>query len=188
MQIFAQTVPVVCNQGIGRFKNIAMRTVILLQPDQVLYIEILLERQHIADICPTESVNALVVITYRENGRIIPRQKLQPFVLQIICVLKLIHQNMPETILIMFPQGLVPFQKLVTSEQQLGEIDDTFPLALVLVKTVQLDHLAFVVILWLDMRCTIAAFLRVIDEINQIARRVFVVVDIVRLQKALDGR
>ena len=86
----------------------------------------------------------------------------------------------------MFAQQLPALQQLVAAQQQLGKIDHTLALALVVVGGVQLDATARVVVIGFDVAGALPLFLRVVDEVGHAARRKLLVVDIQGLQQPLD--
>jgi len=185
---FYRALAVVGDQDIGGVQNMAVRAIVLLQLDQILHLEFMLERRHIADVGAAECVNALVIITDRKHCAFLACHQLEPFVLQIIGVLKLIHQNVLETGLIMFTQWLVARQQFIRAQQQFGEIDHAFALALLIVQIVELHELAVVVIVGIHILGPQALVFGAIDEVHQIARRILFVIDIVCLEQTLDGR
>ena len=84
------------DQLIGRVQNVAMRAVVLFELDEVLYIELPLECRHIADVRTAKCVDALIIIADGKYSSLVTGKQFQPFVLQIIRILKLVDQNMPE--------------------------------------------------------------------------------------------
>ena len=83
---------------------------------------------------------------------------------------------------------LVARQQLVGTQQQLGKIDDALPLALRLVQGVDLRHATPEAVVCLDIARAKAFFLRAVDEALNVARRILLVIDPVRLEQALDCR
>ena len=185
-QVLAQALRIVLDDGIGRIEDVAVGTVVLLQTDHVLHMEFTLEVAHIAHLGATERINALVIIADAEQAGAAAGKQLQPFVLKHIGILKLIHQNMPEAFLVVPPQRLVALQQLIRAQQQLGEVDHPFALALGLIGRIQLDPPPRPVVPGFD-RCRAQALLLLrVDEILQIPRRIFFVIHIERLEQALD--
>src|SRR5450830_90783 len=191
-QVLAQAFAVVGNEHVGRIQNVAMRAVVLLQLDQILYAEFTFEGGHVADIGAAKRINALVIIAHREDRTAVDlslsRQQLEPVVLKIIGVLKLIDQNVFETLLIMLAQRLIAYQQLIAAQQQLGEIDHTIALALLIVEIIELDEFTVVIIAGVDILGAQTLILGAIDEVHQIARRILFIIDIHRLEQTLDGR
>ncbi len=179
---------VVGDQRVGAVEDVAVRAVVLLQLDQVLDLEFALEGRHVADIGAAERVDALVVVADREHRAMLAGHQLQPLVLQIVGILEFVDQDVPEARLVMLAQRLVARQQFIGAQQQFGEIDHAFALALLVVQLVQLDEAAVVVVVGLDLMRAQALVLGAVDEIHQVAGRIFFIVDIVGLQQALDDR
>ena len=150
--------------------------------------EFALEVAHVADVGATEGVDGLIVIPNTKHRRMIPGQQLQPLVLKLVGILKLIDEDMPKALLVMPAQRFVALQQLVTAQQQLREIDHAFALALRLVGFVKFDALSRPVVPGFDGGRAQALLLLRIDEVAEFARRVFFVIDVERFQQALDGR
>ncbi len=66
-QIFTQTLTIIFDQCIRRRQNIAVRTIVLLQPDNVLTGVVTLEIPHVADLGTAKTVNTLIVVTHGKN-------------------------------------------------------------------------------------------------------------------------
>jgi hypothetical protein len=141
-QILAKARRVVLDDGVGRVEDVAVGAVVLLQADQVGDMELALEVGHVAHLGATEGVDGLIVIPHAKQVGATAGQQLQPLVLQLVGVLKLIDQNVAEALLVMPAQRLVALQQFVGAQQQLGEIDHAFALALRLVGLVELDALS----------------------------------------------
>ncbi len=106
------------------------------------HVELVLEVVHVADIRTAEGVDRLVVVADREDRIRLAREQLQPRVLQLVGVLKLVDENVPEARLIMRAQRRDCAQKqLVAAQQQFRKIDDAFALALLVVRLVQLARI-----------------------------------------------
>ena len=101
--------------------------------------ELALEVGHVADVGAAEGVDRLVVVADREDRVVRPGEQLQPAVLQPVGVLELVDQDVAEAPLVVLAQDLVARQQLVAAQQQLGEIDHAFALALLVVGRVELD-------------------------------------------------
>ena len=87
-----------------------MRAVVLFQPDHLLDLIVALEISHVADICPAERIDRLVVVAHRENRRFRARQQLEPAILQLVRVLELVNQDVAEALRIVRAQELVSRQ------------------------------------------------------------------------------
>jgi len=83
---------------------------------------------------------------------------------------------------------MVALQQFVGTQQQLGEVDDAFALALLVIEIVQLGHAPLHMVVCLDLVRALAAVLGVVDEVHQVLGRVLLVVHVQRLEHALDHR
>ena len=106
--------------------------------------------------------------------------------MQRIGILEFVHQNVFETLLIMFAQLLVALQQLVAAQQQFGKIHHTFALAL---RVIFGEHLHFApcigIVSFHLMRAQPLLFAAA-DEVLQFARWIFLVVHVERFHNALD--
>ena len=114
-------------------------------------------------------------------------QQGQPLVLKGVRILELIHEDVPETALIMRADRLISLQELIGSEQQFGKIHNALALALRLIKAVDLNHPATKIVERLDVIGPQALFLGAIDKTLHVARRIFLIVDASCLEHTLDG-
>ena len=187
-QVLAQALAVVLDDGVGGGQDVAVRAVVLLQANDVRPGVLALEFAHVANLGTAETVDRLVVVAHRKNVRPAPGQQLQPGVLQHVGILELIDQDVPEALLIMRPQRFVALQQFVATEEQFGKVHHPLAIALRLVFGVDLDPLLRVAVVHLGLPGADALFLVRIDEVAQLARRVFFVVDIEVFQQALDHR
>jgi hypothetical protein len=186
-QVLAQARGIVLDDGIGRVEDVAVGTVVLFQADQVRHLELAFEVGHVADVGAAEGVDALVVVTDAEEVGAAASQQFQPAVLQFIGVLKLIHQHVLEALLIVPAQRLVALQQFVGAQQQFGEIDHAFALALRLVGFVEADAFPGPVVPGFDGGRAQALLLLRVDEMAKLTRRELLVIDVERFQQALDG-
>ena len=189
-EVLAKALAIVLDQCIGGVQDVAVRAIVLLQLDQVLYPEIAFEVEHVADTRAPEGVDRLVIVPDREH-RIRLRgtgagQQLEPFVLKRVGVLEFVDQNVPEAGAVVLAQGFVAAQHLVGAQQQFGEVDHAFALALVVVGGVQLDETPAVLVAGHHVFRALPGILGAVDEPHQVFCRVFLGVDIERLQQALD--
>ena len=119
-QVLAQPLAVVADQRISTIQNVAVRAVVLLQLDLVLHIKLAHKVGHIAHTRAAKGVNALVIVAHRQHRttwgvraghavpRIaLPRQHLDPGVLQLVGVLKLVNQDVAKTALVVLAHGVV---------------------------------------------------------------------------------
>ncbi|MCY1232754.1 hypothetical protein D9M72_452660 [compost metagenome] len=169
-----------------------MRAVVLLQLDQPAHAELVLEVAHIADVGATERIDALVVVADgKDRGRIlraVAGQQLEPLVLQHVGVLELVDQHVAEAVLVMLADGVVVAQQFVAAQQQLGEVDHAFALALQVVGGVEVDKALVEVVVGLDVGRAQALLLGVVDEVLQVLGRVLLIIDIERLEQPLERR
>jgi hypothetical protein len=173
--------------ALAQFRMLRVRAVVLLELDQVGDLELALEGCHVADVGAPEGVDALVVVADREDRGAAAGQQLEPFVLQRVGVLELVDQDVREAPLVVLAQQLAALQQLVAAQQQFGKVDHALALALVVVGRVQLDAAPGIVVVGLDLARALAFFLGVLMKCCDVARRELLVVDIERLQQALDG-
>jgi hypothetical protein len=187
-QVLAQALAVVLDERVGGGQDIAVRTVVLLQADDVGAGILALEVAHVADFGAAEGVDALVVVADREDLRPAARQQLQPGVLQAVGILELVDQDVAEAFLVVGTQRFVALQQFMTAQEQFGEIDDALAVALVFILGIQFDALLRVMVVSLGLSGAHALLLVGVDEMAQLARRVFLVVDVQVLQQAPDHR
>jgi hypothetical protein len=150
-----------------------VRAVVLFELDQVLHPELALEVGHVADVGAAERVDALVVVADREDrGLPPPRPRVANSFSHLYCsvvgVLELVDQDVAEARLVVLAQDLVALQQLVGAQQQLGEVDHAFALALRVVGLVQLDAAPAVVVPGLDRGGAQALLLGAVDEVLQV--------------------
>ena len=79
--------------------------------------------------CALPILDALVVISHREDRSTAAGQQAQPAVLEHVGVLELVDQNVRESTLIVFADELVALQELVAAQKQFGKVDDPLALA-----------------------------------------------------------
>ena len=197
-QVLAEAIGVVADQRIGRVEDVAVAAVVLLQLDLPLHIELADEIRHVADACAAKRIDALVVVADRDHAVAgtgheaafdrLARQHLDPGVLELVGVLKLIDQDVTEAPLVVLAHRIVVTQQLVAAQHQLTEIDHTFALTLFFVQLVKLDLLAVVITAHFDVARPVAVFLRAGDEPLRLLGRKTLVVDVVLLHQPLDGR
>ena len=110
------------DQGIGRIQNDAGGAVVLLQPDHLQIGIIALQLGHVLDLGAAPGIDRLIVIADAEDDALLARHQSQPAVLQRVGVLELVHQDVPEALVVVRPQISVVAQQLEGAQQQLGEI------------------------------------------------------------------
>ena len=187
-QVLAQARGIVLDDGIRGVEDVAFGAVVLFEADQVSDLELALEIGHVAHIRAAEGVDRLVVVADAKQAGAAAGEQLQPAVLQLVGVLKLVNQNVAEALLIVPAQRFIALQQFVGTQQQLGEIDHAFALALRFVGLVEPNALPRPVVIRFDRSRAQALLLLRVDEVAQLARREFFVIDIQRFQQTLDGR
>ena len=195
-QVFAQALAVVADQRVGRIQDVAEAAVVLLQLDLVFHLELAHEIGHVAHPRAPERVDALVIVAHRKHrgGRVaggrltLTGDQLDPGVLEPVGVLKLIDQDVAESALVMLADRVVVAQQLVGAQHQLAEVDHAFALALVFIQLVDLDLLSRLGIAGFDHRGAMALFFAARNEILDLLGREALVIDVVLLHQALDGR
>ncbi len=187
------------DEGVGRVEDVAVAAVVLLELDLALHVKLAHKVGHVAHARATEGVDALVVVAhgnhaaisrtgFKAPAHIVARQLLEPGVLQLVGVLELIDQDVLEPALVVLADRVVVAQQLVAAQHQLAEVHHAFALALFLVQLVDLDLLAGVAVVGLDVGGAQAFFLAVGDEVRQLLGRKTLIVHVVLLAQALDGR
>ena len=186
-EFLAQATAVATDQLVGAFENVGMRAVVLLELDEVGHAKLMLEGRHVADIGAAKCIDRLVVIAHGKHRRGRPGKLLDPLVLQDVGVLELVDQDVRKAGAVVITQQCVTLQKLIGAQQQFGEINHALALALSVVGRIEFGKTPAVVVGDVDIFRAQPGFLRAIDEVLQIARRVFFIVDIAGLEQALDG-
>ena len=199
-QVFTQALAVVADQLIGRIENIAEAAVVALKLDLVLDIKLAHKVGHVADARTAKGVNALVVITHRHHRaawhrvgplrRIgaLPRQHLDPRILQLVGVLKLVNQNVPKAPLVVLCYLRVVSEQLVAAQHQFTKIHHTLALALLLIERINLYFFAAFFVTHGHIFGTLAVFLAAGNEVHQWLGRKALVIDVELLAEPLDGR
>ena len=114
-----------------------------------------------------------------------PGQELQPAVLQPVRILELVDEDVPEAVAVMLAQRVVAREELVGAQQELGEIDDAFALALLVVGPVDLDHAPRDFVVGLDVLRAPAFLLVRRDEPRRLPRRIALFVEVHALHERL---
>ena len=184
------------DQRVGGVEDVAERAVVALELDHLAHAVLAFEQGHVADLRAAKGIDALVVVADREHA-LRPlrsarpprrRKHLQPAVLQAIGVLEFVDQHVREAPLVVLAQRVVVAQQLVAAQHQLGEVDHALALALVFVGLVDLDHLARLRVVRLDVARALALFLVAGDEPAHLLGHETLFVEVHRLDHALDRR
>ena len=136
-QVLSLSALIVAYEPVRRFQNGGGAPVILFQPHHAGVWEILLEFQDVSYIGAPPSVDALVVIAAYTDVAVLLGHKGDYLILKTVGVLILIHQDVAETVLVVF-QHLGHIQEHpVGVEQQVVEVHGVVFPELFLVSTVQ---------------------------------------------------
>ena len=82
------------NQRIGGIQDIAAGAVVLLQLDRLAHLKIRHQPAHIAHLGAPEGIDRLIIVADGEHAGVRAGKQAQPGVLQLVGVLKFVHQNM----------------------------------------------------------------------------------------------
>ena len=165
-----------------------MRAVVLLETNQVLYLEVALEVGHVADIGTAKAVDRLVIVADGEHDGLRAAEQFQPAVLQAVGILKLVNQQVPESTLVMLANRLVVGEQFMRAQQQLGKVDRAFLLAELVIGRVVLGIATREFVVHLDLRRAPSFFLGVVDEVLHLPRRKALLVGMHRLHHPFDHR
>ena len=188
VQVFAQALAVVGNQVVGRVQYVAVAAVVLLQLDLAHVRKFAQKIGHVAHAGTPEGVNALVVVAHGQHGGFGAHQLFQPRVLQLVGVLELVHQDVPEPLLVVLADVGMVAQQLEAAQHQLAKVHHAFALALVFVQLIHLDLLFRVVVAHGHVAGAHALFLAAGHEPHQLFGRETFVVHVVLFAQPLHGR
>ena len=169
-QVFAQPLAVVLDNGVGGGKNIAHGAIVAFQLDGGGDVKFTHQVGHIAHICAAKAVDGLVVVAHGKNRALLARDEFEPCVLQLVGVLKFVHQNMIEAVLVVRAQHFVGVEHFVAAQHQLGKIHHAFLLALFFVFGVAHNQPLRVRIGRVQAVCAQARFFLRVDKALQHAR------------------
>ena len=187
-QVFAQALAVVGDQVVGGVENVLVAAVVFFQFDLLDVGELAQKVGHVAHPCAAKGVDALIVVAHGQHRCVWPNQLFQPSVLQAVGVLKLVHQDVFEALLVVAAQLRVVAQQLVTAQQQLGKIHHALALALGFVVLKQLDFLACEVVADGHRAGAQALFLAVVEEPSQFFGGVAFFIDVELFAQPFHGR
>ena len=191
-QIFAQAIFVVANERVGRIQNVAVTAVVLFQLNLVLHTKLPHKVGHVAYARTAKSVNTLVIIAHGQHRTAMFRWQacnhLDPGVLQLVGVLKLINEHMLEARSVVQANGVVVAQQFKRTQHQLAKVDHTFSLALVFVELVDLHFATRFIVAHIDVFGTQTVFFATRNEPLQLLGGKSLVIDLVLFAQALDGR
>ena len=115
-------------------------------------------------------------------------QHLDPGVLQLVGVLKLVNQDVAKTALVVLTNRVVVAQHLKAAQHQLAKIDHAFALALLFIELVNLHLLAGFVVAHVDHVGALAVFLAAANEPLHLLGWKTLFVKFELFVQALDGR
>ncbi len=185
-QVLAQTAVIAFDQRVGRLEDRSHGPVVLFQPDRLRHGKVCQQGTHIADFRTTERVNGLVVVADGKQIAMGTGQQLQPSILQAVGILKLVDENVPETLAIVLAQCGIGLEHLVTAQQQLGKIAHPFTAALRIVGGIDLDHLAGIGIVGTQLAGPYPGLLVAVDKARNGTRRKLFIGQLEAFQQAFD--
>ena len=186
-EVLAEPSRVVGDQCVGRGQDVAARTVILLQPDDLRIRVITLKGLNIFDLRAAPAVDRLIVVADGEEVVVRPGQEAQPSVLDGVGVLKLVDQDMREASLIVPEDVRTLAQQLQGLEQKIGKVEQTRACALFFVLAIDRDHLVGEEIASaVDVVRPQTLVLLLIDEALHLTGRPTGLVELHRLEDPLD--
>ncbi len=186
-EILAEPARIVRDQRVGGAKDGAGGTIVLLQTDDLGIRIVALEALDILDPRATPAVDRLIVVADQEQIVAIPRQQPQPGVLDGIRILELVDQDVREPLAIVMQDVRALAQQFMRAQQQLGEVDTAGLVAGLLIGPVDAQHLLLEEIpRRIDVLRSPAFVLLAIDEALRLPRRPACLIQLQRLQGALD--
>ena len=91
---------VVLDDGVGGIQNVLGGAVVLFQPNDPGVLVLLFKIQDILNVGPPETVDGLVIVTHHAEVPVSPGQQAGEEILQVVGVLILVHQHIPELFLV----------------------------------------------------------------------------------------
>ena len=123
-QLLAQAPGVVGDQGIGGLEDAGRGAVVLLQADGHGVREVGGILVDVLDFRAAPAVDRLVVVADHHQAVAALGQQAQPGVLHGVGVLELVHQDVPEALLVVRQQARMVAPQVQGAQQQLGEVDN----------------------------------------------------------------
>ena len=141
---------------------------------------------HVAHTRTPEGVNTLVVVTHCNYRAALhrwqltlcalPGQHFDPRVLQLVGVLKLVNQNVPESPLVVITYRCVVSEQLVAAQHQFAKIHHAFALTLLFIQRINVNLFTHVFITRRHVFGPLAVFLATRNKVHQLlGRKTFVV-------------
>ena len=91
---------IVLDDGVGGIQNVLGGAVVLFQSDHPCVLVLLFKIQDILNVGPPETVDGLVIVTHHAEVPVSPGQQAGEKILQVVGVLILVHQHIPELFLV----------------------------------------------------------------------------------------
>ena len=170
VQVFAQPFAVVLDNGVSGGKNVAHGAIVTFQLDGGGDIEFAHQVGHVAHVCAAKAIDGLVVVAHGKNRALLACNEFEPCVLQLVGVLKFVHQNVVEAVLVVRAQHFVDIEHFVAAQHQLGKIRHAFLLALFFVFGVAQDEPLQMRVWRVQAACAQARFFLRVDKALQHAR------------------
>ena len=139
-QGFAETLAVLRNDGVGGIEDGLGRAVVLFEADGGKAGVVVFQLQDIFDARATPAVDGLIVITNDEELRATRAELLDKAVLQGVGVLKFVHEDALETLLVVAQYVGVVGKEFDSEQEQFGEVHRALLAAEAFVIGVEIAH------------------------------------------------
>ncbi|CAI8916143.1 hypothetical protein EMIT0196MI5_30307 [Pseudomonas sp. IT-196MI5] len=139
-EFFAQAPGVVGDQGVGSLQDTRGGAIVLFQTNGFGVGEVFGILVDVLDFRAAPAVNRLVIVAHHHQAVAALGQQAQPGVLHGVGVLELVHQNVPEALLIVRQQPRMVPPQIESTQQQLGEVDNACAQASGLVGFINAAH------------------------------------------------
>ena len=140
-EIFALSLFVVRNNGVGGIKYRLSRAVVLLEADNLCVLILLFKAQDVFDGSAAEAIDALIVIADDAYILVPRREKCSEHILRVVRILILIDHYVFEAVLIVFAGLLVRFEELHHVDYQIVKIHGVRRLEELLIFLIDLAYL-----------------------------------------------
>ena len=107
---------VMLNDIVGCLYNVSSRTVVLFQTVDTYIAVVLLEIKDIVNVCPTESVDTLGIISHHADILKPISQGTYNQVLGVVCILILIYQDIAESVLVFCQDFREDIQQFISAQ------------------------------------------------------------------------
>ena len=122
VHVFLNLASVVADKTVGSLDDVLRRAVVLFEFEQLCTLVEFLEREYVINVSPTETVDALCIITHHTHVPRVLRQLPYDGVLGIVRVLILIHEHEMEMLLILLQNLRMLCKELVGIDQDVIEV------------------------------------------------------------------